>query len=152
VETSQPNHLIRFGVFEVDPRSGELRSKSSRLRLQEQPLQILLAVLEKPGEVVTREELCAKLWPADTFVDFEHGLNAAVKRLRDALGDTAENPRYIETLPRRGYRLIAPVSGGVPAHLFPAPPDRHSVLPDGAGSAGVGGMAVLLAHHAGCRA
>jgi TolB-like protein/DNA-binding winged helix-turn-helix (wHTH) protein/Tfp pilus assembly protein PilF len=104
---NQPNHLIRFGVFEVDPRSGELRSKGSRVKLQDQPLQILLAVLEKPGEVVTREELRAKLWPADTFVDFDHGLNAAVKRLRDALGDTAENPRYIETLPRRGYRFIA---------------------------------------------
>jgi TolB-like protein/DNA-binding winged helix-turn-helix (wHTH) protein len=107
VQKTQPNQLIRFGVFEVDPRSGELRRKGFRVKLQDQPLQILLAVLERPGEVVTRDELRAKLWPADTFVDFEHGLNAAVKRLRDALGDTAENPRYIETLPRRGYRFIA---------------------------------------------
>jgi TolB-like protein/DNA-binding winged helix-turn-helix (wHTH) protein/Tfp pilus assembly protein PilF len=106
VQKTQPNQQIRFGVFEVDPRSGELRKKGFRVKLQDQPLQILLAVLEKPGEVVTREELRAKLWPADTFVDFEHGLNAAVKRLRDAMGDTAENPRYIETLPRRGYRFI----------------------------------------------
>jgi TolB-like protein/DNA-binding winged helix-turn-helix (wHTH) protein len=104
---TQPNQLIRFGVFEVNPRSGELRKKGTRVKLQDQPLQILLAVLEKPGEMVTREELRAKLWPADTFVDFDHGLNAAVKRLRDALGDTAENPRYIETLPRHGYRFIA---------------------------------------------
>jgi TolB-like protein/DNA-binding winged helix-turn-helix (wHTH) protein/Tfp pilus assembly protein PilF len=107
VPKTEPNSLIRFGVFEVDPRTGELRSKGSRVKLQDQPLQILLALLEKPGEVVTREELRAKLWPADTFVDFDHGLNAAVKRLRDALADTAETPRYIETLPRRGYRLIA---------------------------------------------
>jgi TolB-like protein/DNA-binding winged helix-turn-helix (wHTH) protein len=106
VQKTQPNQLIRFGVFEVDPRSGELRRKGFRVKLQDQPLQILLAVLERPGEVVTRDELRAKLWPVDTFVDFEHGLNAAVKRLRDALGDTAENPRYIETLPRRGYRFI----------------------------------------------
>jgi TolB-like protein/DNA-binding winged helix-turn-helix (wHTH) protein/Flp pilus assembly protein TadD len=107
VPRTEPNSPIRFGVFEVDPRAGELRSKGSRVKLQDQPLQILLALLEKPGEVVTREELRAKLWPADTFVDFDHGLNAAVKRLRDALADTAETPRYIETLPRRGYRLIA---------------------------------------------
>jgi TolB-like protein/DNA-binding winged helix-turn-helix (wHTH) protein/Flp pilus assembly protein TadD len=106
VQNRQPNQLVRFGVFEVDPRSGEMRKKGFRVKLQDQPLQILLTVLEKPGEMVTREELRAKLWPADTFVDFEHGLNAAVKRLRDALGDTADNPRYIETLPRRGYRFI----------------------------------------------
>jgi TolB-like protein/DNA-binding winged helix-turn-helix (wHTH) protein/Tfp pilus assembly protein PilF len=126
---TQPNQQIRFGVFEVDPRSGELRSKGSRVKLQDQPLQILLAVLEKPGEVVTREELRAKLWPADTFVDFDHGLNAAVKRLRDALGDTAENPRYIETLPRRGYRFIAAV---VPDAIQPeqveSPPRRWVLL------------------------
>ncbi len=96
MQKAHPNQLIRFGVFEVDLRSGELRKKGFRVKLQDQPLQVLLAVLEKPGEVVTREELRSKLWPADTFVDFEHGLNAAMKRLRDALGDTAENPRYIE--------------------------------------------------------
>jgi TolB-like protein/DNA-binding winged helix-turn-helix (wHTH) protein/Flp pilus assembly protein TadD len=107
MQKTEPDRLIRFGVFELDPRTGELRSKGSRVKLQDQPLQILLAVLEKRGDVVTREELRAKLWPADTFVDFDHGLNAAVKRLRDTLGDTAENPRYIETLPRLGYRFIA---------------------------------------------
>ena len=100
MQKTEPDGLVRFGVFELDARSGELRSKGSRVKLQDQPLQVLLAVLEKPGQVVTREELRARLWPADTFVDFDHGLNAAVKRLRDALGDTAENPRYIETLPR----------------------------------------------------
>jgi TolB-like protein/DNA-binding winged helix-turn-helix (wHTH) protein/Flp pilus assembly protein TadD len=107
MQKTEPDRLIRFGVFELDPKIGELRSGGSRVKLQDQPLQILLAVLEKPGDVVTREKLRAKLWPADTFVDFDHGLNAAVKRLRDALGDTADNPKYIETLPRLGYRFIA---------------------------------------------
>jgi TolB-like protein/DNA-binding winged helix-turn-helix (wHTH) protein/Tfp pilus assembly protein PilF len=126
VQKPQPNQLIRFGVFEVDPRPGELRRKGFRVKLQDQPLQILLAVLEKPGEVVTREELRAKLWPADTFVDFEHGLNAAVKRLRDALGDTAENPRYIETLPRRGYRFIGTtVPDVIQPERIQSPPRRR---------------------------
>ena len=108
MQETERNGTIRFGTFELNPQTGELRSKGSRVKLQDQPLQILLAVLKKPGNVVTREELRAKLWPADTFVDFDHGLNAAVKRLRDALGDSAENPRYVETLPRHGYRFIAP--------------------------------------------
>src|SRR5215472_16562934 len=99
---------IRFGTFEVDLRAGELRRNGSRIRLQEQPFQILLALIERPGEVVTREELQKKLWPADTFVDFDHSLNAAIRRLRDALGDSAENPRFVETVARRGYRFIAP--------------------------------------------
>jgi Tol biopolymer transport system component len=98
---------IRVGDFVVDPRSGELRGKAGRQVLSAQPLHVLLALAGRPGEVVTRDELCARLWPADTYVDFEHGLNAVVKRLRDALGDSAEAPRYIETVPRRGYRLIA---------------------------------------------
>ena len=106
MQETQPNRAIRFGIFEVDPLTGQVWKKGLRVKLQDQPLQILLAVLEKPGKLVTREELRAKLWPSDTFVDFEHGLNAAVKRLRDALGDVAEDPRYIETLPRRGYRFI----------------------------------------------
>ncbi len=101
---------IRIGDFVVDPRSGELQGKAGRQVLSAQPLQLLLALAERPGEVVTREELSARLWPADTFVDFEHGLNAAVKRLRDALGDVAEAPSYVETVPRRGYRLIAEVA------------------------------------------
>ena len=92
---------VRFGLFEADLRSGELSRSGSKIRLQEQPFQILSLLLQKPGEVVTREELRARLWPADTFVDFDHGLNAAIKRLRDALGDSAENPRFIETLARR---------------------------------------------------
>jgi Tol biopolymer transport system component/DNA-binding winged helix-turn-helix (wHTH) protein len=101
--------VLRFGVFEVDVAAGELRRQGVKTRLQEQPLKVLLLLLRRPGEVVTREELRAQLWPADTFVDFEHSLNAAVKRLRDALGDSADNPRFIETIPRRGYRFLAPV-------------------------------------------
>jgi TolB-like protein/DNA-binding winged helix-turn-helix (wHTH) protein/Tfp pilus assembly protein PilF len=105
-EMIEPPKLIPFGPFEADFRSQELRKQGVRLRLPRQSFQILKMLLERPEEVVTREELRAKLWPADTFVDFDHGLNAAVKRLRDTLGDTAENPRYIETLPKRGYRFI----------------------------------------------
>jgi TolB-like protein/DNA-binding winged helix-turn-helix (wHTH) protein/Tfp pilus assembly protein PilF len=102
---------VRFGIFELDLRAGELRKQGIRIRLQDQPFLILQALLDRPGEVVTREELRAKIWPADTFVDFDHGLYSAMKRVRDALGDSADNPRFIETLSRRGYRFIAPVAG-----------------------------------------
>jgi TolB-like protein/DNA-binding winged helix-turn-helix (wHTH) protein len=98
---------VRFGLFEVDLRAGELRKNGIKLKLQEQPFRVLVTLLQRPGDVFTREELRRELWPTDTFVDFEHGLNAAVKRLRDALDDSAENPRFIETLPRHGYRFIA---------------------------------------------
>ncbi len=91
---------VQFGIFEVDLRAGELRRNGSKVKLQEQPFQILTLLLEHPGEVVTREELQKKLWPADTFVDFDHSLNAAIRRLRDALGDSAENPRFVETVAR----------------------------------------------------
>ena len=103
--------LVCFGAFELDLRTGELRKAGVRISLPEQPLQVLKALLERPGELVTREELKQRLWSAETFVDFEHGLNAAVRRLRDALGDAADVPRFVETLPRRGYRFIAPVAG-----------------------------------------
>src|SRR5882672_4412228 len=93
---------IRFAEFEVDFRAGELRKRGRRIRLQEQPFRVLTMLVERSGEVVSREELRQKLWPADTFVDFDHGLNSAIKKLRDVLGDSAEQPRYIETLPRRG--------------------------------------------------
>ena len=106
---------IRFGIFEVDRRSGELRRNGVRVKLQEQPFQILLTLLEHPGEVVTREELRSRLWAEDTYVDFDHSLNAAVRRLRDALADSAENPRFVETVARRGYRFLAPVNGVVTA-------------------------------------
>ena len=104
-----PPRTIRFGVFELDVRSGELRKQGRKIRLEGQPAHILVCLLENPGELVTREELHRRLWPADTYVNFEHGLNAAVKRLRRALNDSADNPRFVETLPRRGYRFLAPV-------------------------------------------
>src|SRR5579863_2867546 len=103
--------LIRFGVFEMDLRAGELRRSGVKVKLQEQPFQLLTQLLNRPGEVVTREELRTHLWPADTFVDFDHSLNAAIRRLRDALGDSAENPTFVETVARRGYRFLAPVTG-----------------------------------------
>ena len=100
----------RFGVFELDLRAGELRRNGMKVKLQEQPFQVLAQLLESPGEVVTREDIRNRLWPADTFVDFDHSLNAAIKRLRDALGDSAENPTFVETVARRGYRFLAPVT------------------------------------------
>ena len=107
-----PNHasgIFRFGAYEVDRSSGELRKSGLRLRVQDQPFQVLLVLLERPGEVVTRDELRQKLWPADTFVDFDHSLNTVINKLREALSDSAANPRFIETLARRGYRFLAPV-------------------------------------------
>jgi TolB-like protein/DNA-binding winged helix-turn-helix (wHTH) protein len=117
VGTARPSELgaIRFGVFEVDLHAGELRKQGVRIKLQEQPFQVLQVLLEKPGEVVTREDLRQRIWPADTFVDFDGGVNNAIKRLREALGDRAETPRYIETLPRRGYRFIGTVNGSAQA-------------------------------------
>jgi len=100
---------LRFGVFELDLRAGELRKHGLRVRLQEQPMQLLAMLLEHPGEVVTREELQKKLWPADTFVDFDHGLNKAISKIREALSDSAESPRFVETVARRGYRFLAEV-------------------------------------------
>jgi len=108
------SRLVRFGNFELDARSGELRKAGVRLGIQEQPLQVLVLLLARPGQLVTREELRQRLWPNNTFVDFDHGLNAVVNRLRDTLGDSADTPRFVETLPRRGYRFIAPVDGNRP--------------------------------------
>ena len=107
--SSPERRILRFGVFEVDSAAGELRKNGTRIRLQEQPFQILVYLLDRAGEVVTREELRQKLWPADTFVDFDHSLNTAVNKLREALGDSASSPRYVETLARRGYRFLGPV-------------------------------------------
>ena len=104
---------LRFGVFELDPKARELRKKGMKVRLQGQPIDILVLLLQRPGEIVTREELQKALWPADTFVDFEQGLNNAMKRLRAALDDDAESPHFIETLPRRGYRFIGEVAAPV---------------------------------------
>ncbi|MFY9805296.1 MAG: winged helix-turn-helix domain-containing protein [Candidatus Acidiferrales bacterium] len=112
MEATDRNHKTRFGAFEADLRSGELRKHGIRLKLQDQPFQVLGLLLEHPGDVVTREELRQKLWPADTFVDFDTSLNSAIKKLRNVLGDSAEEPRYIETVPRHGYRFIAQVENG----------------------------------------
>ena len=106
---AKQQRVARFGVFELDLSAGELRKSGVKLRLQGQPFQVLALLLERAGEVVTREELQQKLWPSDTFVDFDHSLNTAINKVREALGDSASSPRYVETLARRGYRFIAPV-------------------------------------------
>src|SRR6185503_8567945 len=102
--------LLRFGVFELDTVSGELRKNGLKIRLPEQSFQVLKLLLSRPGDVVTREELQQGLWTSDTFVDFEVGLNSAVRKLREALDESAEDPRFVETLPRRGYRFVGPVA------------------------------------------
>jgi len=104
-----PARHYRFGVFDADTATGELRKKGLRVKLNAQPFQMLCMLLERPGELLTREEICRELWPEGTFVDYEHGVNSAVNRIREALGDTAGNPRFVETLARRGYRFMAPV-------------------------------------------
>src|SRR5215467_10271450 len=108
-EMSSPAERVRFGAFEVDLEAGEVRKHGLKIKLQDQPFQILALLLERPGHLVTRDEIRQQLWAADTFVDFDVGLNTAIKRLRDALSDSADSPRYIETLPRKGYRWIASV-------------------------------------------
>ena len=107
---SQPTEILRFGAFEVDPRAGELRKQGVRIKLQEQPFLVLKCLVGRTGEVISREELRSQIWSADTFVNFDNSLNTSINKLREALGDNAENPRFIETLPRRGYRFIAPVT------------------------------------------
>jgi TolB-like protein/DNA-binding winged helix-turn-helix (wHTH) protein/Flp pilus assembly protein TadD len=118
---------LRFGIFEADLRTGELRKRGALIRLQEQPFHVLAALLVRPGELVTRDELQSSLWTADTFVDFEHGLNKAINKIREALGDSAESPRFVETVPRRGYRFIADV-----ALVDPEPP-RETYAPSTVG-------------------
>jgi serine/threonine-protein kinase len=141
-ESNRLSSAVRFGLFEVQVQAGELRKQGSKVKLQDQPFQVLVMLLARPGEVVTRDELKRSLWPADTYVDFEGGLNRAINKLREALGDDAESPRFIETLPRRGYRFVAPVElpatcqreeagprpvlapPDVPAESAPSTPDR----------------------------
>ncbi len=128
------SRIARFGVYELDLAAGELRKNGARLRLQEQPFQVLALLLERAGDVVTREELRQKLWPADTFVDFDHSLNTAVNKLREVLGDSASSPRYIETLARRGYRFIAPVQNNVETGAFARPAERSEAVGTSANS------------------
>jgi DNA-binding winged helix-turn-helix (wHTH) protein len=124
---SPAGRTLRFGIFELDLAAAELRKNGVRIRLQEQPFQVLTLLLERPGEVVSREDLRQRLWPADTFVDFDHSLNTAVNKLREALGDSASSPRYVETLARRGYRFVAPVRAA--EAVAPAPAPEPSLAP-----------------------
>lgn len=154
--TSSPSSArLRFGIYEVDLSSGEIWRRGNRIRLQEQPFQVLRVLLEYSGRIVTREEIRQAVWPADTFVDFDHGLNTAVKKIRDVLGDSAEQPRYIETIPRRGYRFIYPIESSRSLRSEqPAPPQAlYSTSPEAkgtlrsfrrAGSAAVGVLALVL--------
>ena len=127
----------RFGTFEADAATGELRRQGLRVKLNTQPFQVLLMLLARPGELLTREEICRELWPDGTFVDYEHGVNSAVNRIREALGDTAASPRFVETLARRGYRFVAPVerisAEPMPARIasgeVPSPMAAESVTP-----------------------
>ena len=133
---------FRFGSFELDTTTGELRKAGIRIKLHAQPTQVLAMLLERPGEILSREEICRELWPEGTFVDYEHGVNSAVNRLREALGDKAANPRFVETVARRGYRFAAPVErseaeqetdlpgSGVPAPELSADPASTSRLLD----------------------
>jgi TolB-like protein/DNA-binding winged helix-turn-helix (wHTH) protein/tetratricopeptide (TPR) repeat protein len=133
LETNSPTRRkIRFGVFQVDLASGELYKHGIRIKLQEQPFQVLAVLLEHPGEMVTREELRQRLWGHDTYVDFDHSLNISINKLREALGDSAATPRFIETLPRRGYRFVAPVTVEEPAAPAPAPVVEAAAAPTSA--------------------
>ena len=120
--SGHPRGSFRFGTFELDVRSGELRKAGVRVGLQEQSLQVLTLLLQRPGDLVTRDQLRQRLWPNGTFVDFEHGLNAVINRLRETLGDSADSPRFIQTVPRRGYRFIAPVDGAIARMREPRTP------------------------------
>jgi DNA-binding winged helix-turn-helix (wHTH) protein len=118
--------IARFGPYEIDVRSGEVRKFGVRVKLGEQPLRILILLMERPGELVTREELRDRLWSHDTFVDFDHSLNSAVQRLRESLSDTADKARWIETVPRRGYRFVGSVEWSIPNGSVPA---KVSMIP-----------------------
>lgn len=127
VPAERNSRVVRFGVFEADLTTGELRKSGMKLRLQGQPFQVLALLLERAGEVVSREELQQQLWPSDTFVDFDHSLNTAINKVRETLGDSASSPRYVETLARRGYRFIAPIlaESRTSATLIPAVPTEN---------------------------
>src|SRR5215475_9427965 len=144
MEAQDQTRRMRFGAFDADLRSGELHKHGIRLKLQDQPFRVLAFLLKRPGDVVTREELRKQLWPADTFVDFDTGLNSAIKKLRDVLGDSAERPRYIETLPRRGYRFVGSVEAVTTPRGAAAPngvqqPSDQSPIPLQANSASLRG-------------
>src|SRR6516164_8269476 len=126
--------VVRFGTYELDLKTGELRKSGVKIKLQEQPFQVLAMLLQRRGDVVTREELQKAVWPADTIVDFDRGLNKAINKIREALGDEADNPRFVETLPRRGYRFIAPVDAGAAGEPSPGPANAGPPSPIGRGA------------------
>lgn len=130
VPVEDRKRVFRFAVYEADQASGELRKSGVRIRLPDQACQVLDALLARPGEIVTREELRQRLWPADTFVDFDHGLNTVINKLREALGDSAGNPRFIETLARRGYRFVAPVQVSERTPMIQSTPSYPIVAPE----------------------
>ena len=132
----RPARRYRFGTFEADAESGELRRQGLRVKLNAQPFQVLMLLMDRPGQLLTREEISRELWPDGTFVDYEHGVNSAVNRIREALGDTASSPRFVETLARRGYRFVAPVEriefseNPSEAEREPASPETQAARPD----------------------
>jgi len=130
-QNARAAEVVRFGIFEVDLQSGELHKSGRKIRLQDQPFQVLVMLLQRSGGVVTHDELRQKLWPGGTFVDFDHGIRAAINKTREALGDDADNPRFVETLPRRGYRFIYPVEahGSTPAVAPVSPPAAVAAPP-----------------------
>ena len=136
MESTAPIRIVRFGTFELDLSKRELRKSGVRIKLHGQPFEVLAMLLERPGETIPREAVQQRLWPTDTFVDFDHGVNTAINRLREALGDSAENPRFIETVPRRGYRFITPVeaeSSELPVGRgIPAQPSLSKAVQTGA--------------------
>src|SRR5579862_6655751 len=121
------NRTIRFGAFEADLHAGEVRKSGSRIKLQDQPFRVLQILLQRPGDLVTREELQSRIWPEDSFGDFDHAVNVAVGKLRTALGDSADNPSFIETVPRRGYRFVAKLNASSPV-TPPSPLPRLKLL------------------------
>jgi DNA-binding winged helix-turn-helix (wHTH) protein len=137
VQGEYTSNVIRFGIFEVDLRAGEVRRQGSKVKLQDQPFQVLAMLLERPGQVVTREELRDRIWPTGIFVDFDKSLSKAVNKIREALGDSPENSRFVETLPRRGYRFLVPIESGHAAeatalHLS-RPPAESKPVPSSRG-------------------
>ena len=142
MERRRQTSVLRFGTYEVDPNSGELRKAGVRIKVQQQPLKLLEVLLEHPGEVVTREELRTRIWPNETFGEFDQAVNVSIAKLRSDLSDSADNPRYIETLPRRGYRFVAPVAV-IPAEVEDSePPPGASALSSADSALAAGGEVI----------
>src|SRR5262250_1063686 len=143
MEATRPTSVARFGIYEISFQSGELRKAGIKIKVQQQPLKLLEILLEHPGEIVTREELRTRIWPKESFGDFDQAVNVAIAKLRSALGDSADNPRYVETLPRRGYRFIADVT------VIDQSIDRTDFLDSRAASATEDRAPIVVAQEAG---